>query len=79
MTETEQYAHDLVAVIAQRPDALSIARCAVRKLERREGLRACDVCGKGYRMGKKAKHQRYCSVKCRERHQYVTYKQGKPR
>lgn len=76
MDTAEQYAHDLVKVLAQRPDAIDVARYTLRKLERCAGMTAhCVVCSNGFE--RRCSSQRYCSVKCRERYQYVTYKQGK--
>lgn len=66
MTTAEQYAVDLVAVLAQRPDAVAIARYALRKLERRARRKPCVVCGSEVEC--RRIDQRYCGSKCRERH-----------
>lgn len=74
----EQYATDLVRVLlVTRNDALPVAKLVLQRLAAMDGLAQCAVCGLEFE--KHRPQQRYCSVKCRERYQYVTYKQGRPR
>lgn len=69
MTTSEQYAVDLVKVLAQRPDALNVARLVLKELADLKGRAQCVVCGRDFK--RSMPHQRYCRKNCRWRRQYL--------
>lgn len=66
MTTAEQYAVDLVKVLlAQRPDALDVARAVVEQIETIRQHVTCESCGRGFL--RCLPQQVYCGARCRER------------
>jgi len=66
MVSTEQYAQDMVKVLlAQRPDALDVARAVVEQIEAIQQHVTCESCGKGFL--RCLPQQIYCGARCRER------------
>lgn len=66
MSSTEQYAQDMVKVLlAQRPDALDVARAVVEQIESIRQHVTCESCGKGFL--RCLPQQVYCGARCRER------------